>query len=309
MSPSIRFLKNSLTFFAIEFQYEGLETSPNIFYLGAAPNQQLIPGVKWSYDHLGKTFYLVGSDYVFPRSANSIIKDVIRALGGTVVGEKYILLGSKKVQPVVEDIISKNPNVILNTINGDTNIEFFKELQKRNTGSKKIPVVSFSISEVELNEMKDISSFVGSYAAWNYFQSIQSPENRSFIQRFRNQFGKTSVLGDPLVSAYSGVYLWKEAVETANSFDTNLVIKSIANKSFNSPGGRVYIDHENHHTWKPVYIGKVNKNKQFDIVWSSQKVIRPFPFPRYKSVEGWNQFLSNLYKNWDENWANPRKTD
>ncbi len=142
---------DSLLFYPL--QYEGLEQSPNIVYTGAAPNQQIIPAVKWAYDHLGKNIFLVGSDYVFPRTANAIIKDQVKGLGGEIVGEEYIILGSQVVEEIIDKIVKAKPDFILNTINGDSNIAFFKTLREKGVTSKTIPTISFSIGEGELKSL------------------------------------------------------------------------------------------------------------------------------------------------------------
>lgn len=165
-------------------QYEGLEQSPNIIYTGAAPNQQILPAVKWSFDHLGRRFFLVGSDYVFPRTANAIIKAQVTALGGEIVGEEYLRLGSSEAAAVVQKIVQARPTVILNTINGDSNVAFFAALRGAGITPARIPTVSFSLAEGELRHM-DARTMAGDYAAWNYFQSVDSPENRRFVEAFR----------------------------------------------------------------------------------------------------------------------------
>src|SRR5262249_17250382 len=154
---------NQLLFYPV--QYEGLELSPNIVYAGASPNQQIIPAVKWLFDNLGKRFFLVGSDYVFPRTANAIIKDQVGALQGEIVGEEYILLGSRDVEGVVEKIARVRPSVILNTINGDSNVAFFQALRKRGIRAEDTPVMSFSIAEGEVGAIGG-DVLAGDYAAW-----------------------------------------------------------------------------------------------------------------------------------------------
>ncbi len=287
-------------------QYEGLEASPNIIYTGAAPNQQIIPAVKWAFDHLGKKIFLVASDYVFPRSANAIIKDQTAALRGTIVGEEYILLGSTDVKEVVQKIIKAHPDVILNTINGDTNVAFFKELRAAGIRPDKIPTLSFSIAEDELRSL-DIKTMVGDYAAWNYFQSVDTEENKVFVKNFKAKYGADRVTDDPMEAGYFGVYLWAQAVQDAGTDAVLSVRKALPNQSYKGPGGIVYIDAENNHTWKTVRIGKIQADGQFDIVWSSENLIRPVPYPIYRSKSEWNQFLLNLYTGWGNRWANPGK--
>ncbi len=292
-------------------QYEGLEQSPNIVYTGAAPNQQIIPAVKWSFDHLGKRFFLVGSDYVFPRTANEIIKEQIKILGGEVVGEEYLLLGSQDIAPIIKKILETKPDVILNTINGDSNIAFFKALREAGITPKEIPVMSFSIGESELSHMnkKDVA---GHYAAWNYFQSIPTPENKDFVSRFKKTHKnsdntQTMVVDDPMEAGYFGVYLWAQAVNDAKSNNVNDVLSAIKSQSFYAPEGVVYVDPDVLHTWRSVRIGKIGYDGQFEIVWSSERPIEPVPYPTFRSKEEWNEFLDHLYTNWKENWENTGK--
>ncbi len=285
-------------------QYEGLERSPNIVYTGAAPNQQIIPAVKWSLDHLGKRFFLVGSDYVFPRTANAIVKDQVALLNGEITGEEYLLLGSKDVSGIVQKIVQAQPDVILNTINGDSNVAFFKELRKAGITPQTIPVVSFSIGEDELRSLK-IQDIAGDYAAWNYFQGIQSEENSQFVQSFRKKFGPDRVTDDPMEAAYFGVYLWAQAVEDAGTDEVKAIRRAIKDQSMTAPEGIVYIDGETQHTWKSVRIGRIRDDGQFDIVWNSGRPVRPVPYPVFRSRANWDSFLANLYLSWGKKWANP----
>lgn len=285
-------------------QYEGLESSPNILYTGAAPNQQIIPAVKWSLDNLGTRFYLVGSDYVFPRSANAIIHDQVTSLRGRIVGESYILLGSTDVDAVVADIVAAQPDVILNTINGDSNIAFFRALRDAGVTSDEIPTLSFSISESELPTL-DTARLVGDYAAWNYFQSVDSPENARFVAQFQARYGADRVTSDPIEAAYFGVYLWAQAVRTAGTPEVSEVQRALGDQSFNAPGGIVSIDPESNHTWRTVRIGQIRADGQFDIVWDSGNPIRPVPYPIYRTQESWDVFLNDLYLSWGSSWANP----
>ncbi len=284
-------------------QYEGLETSPNIVYTGAAPNQQIIPALRWGTENIGKRLFLVGSDYVFPRTANAIIKEVAYSLDTEILGEEYVVLGSKDVEKIVQKIKETKPDLILNTINGDTNIAFFEALRKAGIGAEQIPTISFSIAEPELQVMNP-KSLEGDYAAWNYFQSLESPENQTFIANYRSRFGKEKVCADPMEAAYLGVYLWKQAVERAKTPEVSEVKQNLGDLSFQAPEGLVYIDKATQHTWKTVRIGQIQANGQFKIVWDSQKPVRPIPFPNYRNRENWQGFLDSLQKNWKGNWAN-----
>lgn len=285
-------------------QYEGLEESPNIVYTGAAPNQQIIPAVKWSFDNLGKRFFLVGSDYVFPRTANEIIKDQVTALRGEILGEEYILLGSADIEGVVKKISETQPDVILNTVNGDSNIAFFKALRKAGITPEKIPTISFSIAEEELRSLPK-EDVVGDYAVWNYFQSVDDAENHRFVKQFKKKYGQNRVTSDPIEAGYFGVYLWKQAVEDAGNTNVDAIRQYIKDQSFQAPEGIVYIDSRNQHTWKTVRVGKIKKDGQFEIVWNSDKPIYPVPYPISRSKVEWDIFLNSLYQGWNKNWANP----
>lgn len=289
--------------FIYPLQYEGLEQSPNILYTGSAPNQQIIPAIKWAYENIGKRFFLIGSDYIFPRTANAIINDQIRTLKGEIVGEEYIPLGDQDVKQVVEKIIKSQPDMIINTINGDTNTAFFKELHKIEQGNKQIPVLSFSISESEIPNI-GVDNLIGNYASWNYFQSIPSVENRKFVNNFKKKYGADRPTSDPMEAAYFGVYLWAQAVESAGSSSPQAVLNALKTQSFNAPEGVVSVDSQTMHTWKIVRIGRINSKGQFDIVWSSETPLRPVPYPPSRTINEWNKFLNDFYTLWGKNWSN-----
>lgn len=293
---------NVLLFYPV--QYEGIESSPDIIYVGAAPNQQILPAVEWAFKNIGTRFYLVGSDYVFPRIANEIIKEKIKLLQGTVVGEKYLLLGSRDVASVIEDIKATSPQVILNTINGDTNIYFFEALRQAGITADKISVISFSIAEQELLDL-GIDNLVGHYAAWNYFQSLDTPINRDFVRKFKNRYGSNRVVSDPMEAAYCAVHLWANAVNAAGSVATDRVRRTLRNQSYQGPEGKMYIDYETLHTWRPVRIGKIQPDGQFAIVWDSQQPVPPRPYPIYKTKQEWEAFLQSLYTSWGNRWVRP----
>jgi urea transport system substrate-binding protein len=284
-------------------QSEGLEQSPNIVYTGATPNQQIIPGVKWCFDHLGRRMFLVGSDYVFPRTANRIIRDQLTALGGEIVGEEYLLLGTDDVEGVVEMVRRSRPDVILNTVNGGTNIALFRGLRAAGITPETIPTMSFSLAEQELLALGP-ESLAGDYATWNYFQSVASRANTDFVERFKARFGQGRVTDDPMEAAYSGVHLWAQAVAKAGSAAPGEVRKAIDGQSFAAPGGLVYVDGETRHIWKPVRVGKIRRDGQYEIVWDSMHAVRPVPYPMYKAKDEWDVFLQSLHDRWGKRWAN-----
>ncbi|HLC76148.1 MAG TPA: transporter substrate-binding protein [Candidatus Peribacterales bacterium] len=283
-------------------QYEGLEESSNIFYMGAAPNQQMIPAVDWAVKHLGKKLYLVGSDYVYPRSANEIMRGRIKELGGTVVGEHYEKLGGSAFTSIVKNIRATNPDVILNTINGDSNVDFFRALRKAGISPKQIPTISFSISEEEISRMHP-ETMVGDFAAWSYFQSIPSKENERFVTNFRNKHGRYRVTGDPIETAYFSIHMFAAAVKKAGSDDVTAIREAALGLTFMAPEGPIRIDADTRHTHRIARIGQLQSDGQFKVIWSSETPIKPDPYPQYKSRKEWDTFLKTLYKKWGGHWA------
>jgi urea transport system substrate-binding protein len=284
-------------------QYEGLEQSPNIVYTGAAPNQQVLPAIDWAFVNIGSKFFLVGSDYVFPRSANEIIKEKVAELGGEIVGEEYKLLGDNNFDDVVQKIIETKPDVILNTINGDSNLSFFHELRQKGITPQQIPTISFSISENEITHL-GTEDMEGDYASWNYFQSISSRDNEKFVNSFKKKFGPHRVTDDPMEAAYVGVYLYAKAVEEAETTDLALVKEKLRGMTLSAPEGIVGLDSENQHLRKVVRIGQITHDGQFKIISSSEEPIDPIPYPKYRTVSEWNEFLDDLYVSWNNKWAN-----
>ncbi|MCH2133979.1 MAG: urea ABC transporter substrate-binding protein [Phycisphaerales bacterium] len=295
--------RDGLLFYPV--QYEGLEQSPNIVYLGSAPNQQILPAVDWAIDTLGaRRFLLVGSDYVFPRAANAIIADHVAERGGEIVGEAYVGLGSMTVDRLVDQVAETQPDVILNTINGDTNIAFFQALRDAGVTSTDIPTISFSIGEPELRSMSS-SLVAGDYAAWNYFQSIPGPDNLAFVRKFGGRYHPRRVLSDPMQSAWNAVHLWAEAAERAGSTNPRDVRAKLQEIRFQAPEGDIRIDEDNQHTWMKTRIGRITPARFFDIVWESDEPVRPMPYPPSRTKEEWDTFLDDLHTSWGGRWSNP----
>jgi len=281
-------------------QYEGLEASPYIIYGGQTATQQIIPAVNWSLEHLGRRFYLVGSDYIFPHAANAIIRDQLAVRHGVVVGEGYLPPGSRDVARLVSDIRASSPDVILNTINGDSNIAFFRALHHAGI---TIPVMSFSISEVEMQQLGKLAA--GSYASWSYFQSLQNPQNKAFVSGFRDRYGAGRVINDPMQTAYVNVKLWAKGVAAAGSIEPGAVLAGIRKQSLQTPAGMVRVDQANNHLWKKSRIGRAMDNGQFDIVWESEDLLAPVPFPPSRSADEWTHWLQTLYLRWAGHWQYP----
>ncbi len=279
-------------------QYEGQECSNNIFYTGAAPNQQIEPAVDWLLENKGKQFFLIGSDYVFPRTANTIIKAQLAELGGETVGEDYLPLGNTEVTPIITKIRAALPEggVIFNTLNGDSNVAFFKQLQGAGLTPDKYPVMSVSIAEEEVKAI-GTEYLKDQYAAWNYFQTVDTPQNQEFVKAFKAKYGEDRVTNDPMEAAYIGVYLWKQAVEQAGTADDlEAVRKAAYGQKFEAPEGIVTMN-PNHHLSKVVRIGKVGEDGLFEIVNQTEAAVEPIP---------WNQFVADT-KGLGCDWSDPNK--
>lgn len=259
-------------------QYEGLEKSQSIVYTGAVPNQQLTPMVNWAMQQRGKRAYLIGSDYVFPRTANGIVKSLLRAQGGVAVAERYVPLGAQDMDTIARDIAARHPDFVVNTLNGDSNRHFFRALQRAGIRATDIPVFSTSIAEAELASIGP-ELMAGHYAAWNYFQSLDNADNHAFVERFRRRFGADRVLDDPMEAAYISIQLWVQAANSSGTTDIAPVKTRLETDSLRAPEGIVAVDGDTLHLWKMVRIGRARADGQFDIVWQSRHSVAPAPFP------------------------------
>jgi len=284
---------NGLLFYPV--QYEGEEMSPNIFYTGATPNQQLIPAAEFLLSREGgskRKFYLLGTDYVFPRTANRILMAYLLSVGipRANIVEEYTPFGHADYRTIVRNLkeFGKNGDAaVLSTINGDSNVPFYSELATQGISAATLPVMAFSIAEDELRLM-DTRHLVGHLAAWTYYQSIDTPENRQFVEAFKTYAeknglpgGRSRVTDDPIEAAYFGVYVWKAAVEKARSFEVSKVRSAVLGLEFDAPGGRKRMHPNNHHTFKPVYIGRIRADAQFEVIWQTGELVEPQAFNEY----------------------------
>ncbi|QQK81161.1 urea ABC transporter substrate-binding protein [Salicibibacter cibi] len=266
---------NGLLFYPI--QYEGMESSPNIFYNGAAPNQQIVPAVDWLLENEGEDFFLLGSDYVFPRLANQIIKAQLDENDAILVGEQYTPMGHTDYNTIISRIQESNPSIIFNTLNGDSNVAFFQQLADAGITSEDVTVLSVSVAEEEITGIgADVTE--GHYASWNYYQSTDTPENESFVENYQAANGEDRVTGDPIEAGYFMVHLWAEAVEEAGTTDVDAVRAAADDIEYDAPNGPVTIDGETQHMYKTVRIGEIQEDGQFEEVWDSGEPVRPDPF-------------------------------
>ncbi|RXZ83881.1 urea ABC transporter substrate-binding protein [Paenibacillaceae bacterium] len=258
-------------------QYEGLEQSPNIFYTGATTNQQIIPAVTWLLENRGKKFYLLGSDYVFPRTANKIIKEQLAAEGGELVGEEYTSLGHTDYSTIITKIKEAKPDIVFNTMNGDSNVAFFKQLKDAGITAQDLTTLSVSVAEEEVRGI-GADVLAGHLAAWNYYQSTDTPANKTFVDNYKKKYGQDRVTADPMEAGYDAVYLWAAAVEKAGSTDVDKVKEAAKELEWDAPGGKVKIEGETQHLYKTVRIGEVQSDGQFKELWNSGEPVKPDPY-------------------------------
>jgi urea transport system substrate-binding protein len=265
---------NGLLFYPV--QYEGLEVSPNIFYTGATTNQQIVPALDYLKEKGLTKVYLVGSDYVFPRTANKEIKAYAKDNGLQIMGEEYLQLGDTNVQGIVQKVIDAKPQVVFNTLNGDSNVAFFKELKAKGNTPDKIQTISVSIAEEEVAGV-GVDNLAGHLVAWNYYQTTDLPKNKEFVAAYQAKYGTNKHTDDPIEAGYNSVYIWKAAVEKAKSFDVAKVIEAAKGLQLDTPEGALTVSTWNHHVFKTARIGMVNSQGIIDEVWNSGKPIEPDP--------------------------------
>ncbi len=279
---------NGLLFYSV--QYEGEEQSKNVFYMSEAVNQQAIPGVDYLMEELGKKrFYLLGSDYVYPRTTNLVLKEYLASKGvpESNIREIYTPFGHSDYQQIVSEIRqfgAAGDAAVVSTLNGDTNVPFFRELANAGISADDIPVISFSVSEDEFRGLP-ARDLVGHLGSWAYFMSLETPANEAFKEKFFKWLETADVPGiertgrvtnSPMVLSYTGVYLWKQAVEKAGSFEVDAVRKALPGTSFESPAGLITMQ-DNHHATKNAYIGETLPDGQFEILKAFEQV-RGEPF-------------------------------
>ncbi|TXT30114.1 MAG: branched-chain amino acid transport system substrate-binding protein [Rhodocyclaceae bacterium] len=296
---------NGLLFYPV--QYEGEELEKNVFYTGAAPNQQAIPAVEYLMSKDGgeaKRFVLLGTDYVYPRTTNKILRAFLKSKGvaDADIMEDYTPFGHSDYQTIIAKIkkfaSEGKKTAVVSTINGDSNVPFYKELGNAGLKATDVPVVAFSVGEEELRGV-DTKPLVGHLASWNYFMSLKNPENDKFVKMYRDWAKKAKlpnadkvVTNDPMEATYIGIHMWKQAVEKAKSTDTDKVIAAMAGQTFKAPSGIMSkMDEKNHHLHKSVFIGEVKADGQFNVVWKTPGPVKAQP---------WSPFIAGNDKKKDE---------
>ncbi|MBE1877282.1 urea ABC transporter substrate-binding protein [Myceligenerans pegani] len=267
--------QDSLLFYPV--QYEGLESSPNIFYTGATTNQQIVPALDYLAEQGTESLFLVGSDYVFPRTANKIINAYAEAHGIEIVGEEYAPLGHTDFSTIVNKVKSADADAVFNTLNGDSNVAFFKEYNNAGMSADEMPVVSVSIAEEEIGGI-GVDNIEGQLTAWNYYQTVESPANEAFVEAFKAKYGEDRPTSDPMEAAYTSLHLWKAMVEKAESFAVADVVAAADGVTFDAPEGQVVVNGDNHHIAKTALIGTIGEDGLIHTEWSSGEPIEPDPY-------------------------------
>ncbi|WP_255375607.1 urea ABC transporter substrate-binding protein [Saccharomonospora sp. CUA-673] len=267
----------SLLFYPV--QYEGLESSPNIFYTGATTNQQIVPALDYLAEQGVESLHLVGSDYVFPRTANRIITQYAEAHDIEITGEDYAPLGHTDFSTITNKVRQADADAVFNTLNGDSNVAFFKEYRNAGLSPDDMPVMSVSIAEEEVEGI-GARNLEGQLTAWNYYQTVETPENEQFVEAFRDEYGDQRVTSDPMEAAYTSLFLWKEMVEQADSFATEDIRAAAGGVTFDAPEGTVTVDGDNQHIAKTSRIGEIGDDGLIHTVWDSGEPIEPDPYLR-----------------------------
>lgn len=292
---------NGLLFYPV--QYEGEESSRSVFYIGAAPNQQAIPALDYLMSADGgaaKRFFLLGTDYVYPRTTNKILRAYLTSKGiiGADIEEVYTPFGHSDYQTIVARIktfaSAGKRTAVISTINGDSNVPFYKELANQGLRATDVPVIAFSVGEEELRGI-DTKPLVGHLAAWNYFMSLDAPKNaefigkwRAYVKRHNLQGGEKRVTNDPMEATYIGIQMWRQAVEQAGTADVDAVRQAMGGQTFLAPSGiSVTMDAKNHHLHKPVFIGEIGNDGQFDVVWKTDGPI---------GAQAWSPYIPDSAK-------------
>jgi urea transport system substrate-binding protein len=258
-------------------QYEGLESSPYIFYTGATTNQQIVPALDYLAAQGKKRLFLVGSDYVFPRTANKIIKAYAAAKGIEILGEEYTPLGHTEYGTVINKLKAAKPDAVFNTLNGDSNVAFFKQLKDAGVSSKDIPVMSVSVAEEEARGI-GAANLAGHLVAWNYYETTNLAKNKAFVSAYKAKYGAKRVTDDPIEAGYVQVWLWAKSVEKAGTTNVEKVKAAAKGLTLDAPEGKVTIDGSNQHLYKTARIGIVEPDGQIKEVWNSGKPVKPDPY-------------------------------
>lgn len=295
---------NHLMIFPMNF--EGGEASPNIVYTGLSPNQTFLPAVSWASKHIGKKFFLIGSSSIFSHLAHAIVKDFVYSIEGEVVGEFFFQVDKgTSLEALVEAVNLAEPKIIINTLVGESNIDFFQALKETRFIPSEVPVFSFGVTE-DIVKYLTPKVMEGNYLVGSYFPSIKSARNLKFVKNFNAKFGKNQGIDQFVATAYASVHLWANAVKEVRMTNPVKVLKMIRGQCLEAPGGFLFIDPASNCACKPVKIAKIDASGNSKILWESNKLIIPTPFPLFRTPQQWVDFAEDLYAKWGRKWYGPK---
>ncbi|MCQ2575460.1 MAG: transporter substrate-binding domain-containing protein [Treponema sp.] len=255
--------------------YEGEKPSKNLLYTNTCPNQQVASFMPWMVENLGKKVYIVGSDYEFPRKSIAFAKEYIAAAGGEIVGEDYAPNGETDFSSIVNRIKASGCDVVFSAVAGNSAVPFFKDYSQYGMDPKVTPICGIASHEAAIKSVG--ASAVGCYASFDYFNSIDTPENKAFIEKYTSLYGSSTTITNLAEGAYHGVYMLAKAIENAKSLSTQDIIAAASGMEFDTPAGRLKMDAENHHCWLNTYIGQVQEDLTYKVVASSDGLVAPIP--------------------------------
>lgn len=299
VKPIVEARQNLLVY---PFQYEGIEQSNSIAYVGPAPNQQAIPAVQWLYNRGHRRFFLVGSDYIYPHVTNRLIREKLAQWRAEVTDEHYIRLAGGCFDAVAERIAAEQPDSVISTLVGfDNNYRFFKALHQAGVATKQTTLLSLVLSENDLAAIP-LKYVEGVYTTYSYFQNIDDPINEEFVRKFKHVFGSAQRIGGYMESAYTGVQLWAKAAQKAGCFAPDAIMQAMRGLSHYAPGGMVYFDEENNHVWRHIRIAQVGLDGEFHVLWNSDNLVKPEPYP--SQTGDWDAYLEQVRAQWQGQWEN-----
>ena len=293
--------KSSLLFFPGNF--EGMERSERTFYVGGSANQSVLPAVRWAYDNLkSRRFFVLGLEEVWSRSCAEIAKDAMKCAGADLVGESFLAGFNPNIDASIEAIRQSKPDAILNFLVGDSNVSFYSALRRAGFTADQLPTVAFGFGEDESRRFVN-ADIAGHYAAWNYFQAIDRPENTEFVRKFRRRFGDSRMIGDSMVAAYNSIHFWAKAANEVGAPTASAVMGGLHRQSRDAPDGIITLDPTTNTAWRPFHIARVQPDGQFVVVYSIIKPVRPVAFVGTRSANDWAGFLAGLKDRWQGRWA------
>jgi urea transport system substrate-binding protein len=289
--------RNCILFYPIQF--EGLEDSPNVIYLGTTPNQQLLPATKWAIDNYGKKIYVIGSDYIYPKASLKILEDFFSQNEAILIGSQLIALNDFKIEEIIRDISQKKPDIIINLLNGSVNEKFFT-LLKYQKGLEHSAILSFSVTEDNIQTWN--VELPNHYLCWSYFQNLKDSVNNNFLINIRKLLNSNIIINDPMEIAYAGVNLWASSVKQLQTNQTSVLLNFFKGQGFLAPEGIVTVS-SNNHLFRNIILAKVYSKKKPEIIWESNQPIPPEPFLNYRDKKQWQDLLIEWYSNWGGKWG------